>query len=51
MKKHGSRNSVERVFHDIRRLTFSFSNYFSNADADIADDWLKSLAFLWNQLI
>ena len=29
----------------------SFSNCFSHATADTADDWLKSFAFAWNQLI
>ncbi|SNR64446.1 hypothetical protein SAMN06264855_1437, partial [Halorubrum vacuolatum] len=28
-----------------------FSNCFSNAEADTADDWLRSFAFAWNQLI
>ncbi|MFC6754622.1 IS6 family transposase, partial [Halorubrum tibetense] len=28
-----------------------FSNCFSNAEAETADEWLKSFAFAWNQLI
>jgi putative transposase len=50
-EKHGNRNSVERVFREIKRLTTSFPNCYSNAEADTADDWLRSFAFAWNQLI
>jgi putative transposase len=50
-ERHGNRNSVERVFREVKRRTTSFSNCFSNADADTADNWLKSFSFAWNQLI
>ena len=50
-EKHGNRNSVERVFREIKRRTTSFSNCFSNVETDTADDWLRSFAFAWNQLI
>jgi putative transposase len=50
-EKHGNRNSVERVFREVKRRTSSFSNCFSNAEAETADDWLRSFAFAWNQLI
>ena len=50
-EKHGNRNSVERVFREIKRRTTSLSNCFSNAEADTADNWLRSFAFAWNQLI
>jgi putative transposase len=50
-EKHGNRNSVERVFREIKRRTTSFSNCFSNAEADTADTWLRAFAFAWNQLI
>ncbi|MBP1986893.1 IS6 family transposase [Halolamina salifodinae] len=50
-EKHGKRNSVERVFRDIKRRTTAFSNCFSNTDATTADEWLKTFAFAWNQLI
>ena len=50
-ERHGNRNSVERVFREVKRRTSSFSNCFSHAAADTADDWLKSFAFAWNQLI
>jgi transposase-like protein len=50
-EKHGNRNSVERVFREIKRRTTRFSNCFSNAEADTADKWLRSFAFAWNQRI
>jgi transposase-like protein len=50
-ERHGNRNSGERVFREVKRRTTSFSNCFSNAEADTADDWLRSFAFAWNQLI
>ena len=50
-ERHGNRNGVERVFREIKRRTTSFSNCFSNADAETADDWLRSFSFAWNQLI
>lgn len=49
--KHGNRNSVERVFRELKRRTKAFSNSFSNAQLQTADDWLKSFAFAWNTLI
>ena len=50
-ERYGNRNSVERVFREVKRRTTSFSNCFSNAEADTADEWLRSFAFAWNQLI
>jgi len=50
-EKHGNRNSVERVFRELKRRNISFSNRFSNARAETADDWLRSFSFAWNQLI
>jgi len=50
-ERHGNRNSVERVFREIKRRTTSFSNCFSNAEAETVDDWLRSFSFAWNQLI
>jgi len=50
-EKHGKRNTVERVFREIKRRTICFSNCFSNASAETADDWIRSLSFAWNQLI
>jgi len=50
-ERHGNPNSVERVFREVKRRTTAFSNCFSNASAETADEWLKSFAFAWNQLI
>jgi len=50
-ERHGNRNSVERVFREIKRRTICFSNCFSNADAETANEWLRSFAFAWSQLI
>jgi len=50
-ERHGNRNSVERVFREVKRRTSSFSNCFSNAQAETADDWIEAFAFAWNQLI
>jgi transposase-like protein len=50
-ERHGRRNSVERVFREVKRRTICFSNCFSHVDPDTADDWLKSFSFAWNQLI
>ena len=50
-EKHGNRNAIERVFQEIKRRTLYFSNCFSNAEAETADDWLRSFSFAWNQLI
>jgi transposase-like protein len=36
-ERHGSRNSVERAFREIKRRTASFPNCFSNADSGTAD--------------
>ncbi len=50
-ERHGTPNSVEHVLREIKRRTTSISNCFSNADAETADEWLRSFAFAWNQLI
>ncbi len=50
-ERHGNRNSVERVFREIKRRTISISNCFSNTKAETVDEWLRSFAFAWNQLI
>jgi transposase-like protein len=47
----GNRNSVERVFRELKRRTNQFSNCFSHAGADSAEQWLQAFAFAWNQLI
>ena len=48
---HGNRNSVERVFRELKRRTKAFSNCFSNASPEAAEKWLLAFAFAWNQLI
>ncbi|MFA9516106.1 IS6 family transposase [Halopenitus sp. H-Gu1] len=50
-ERQGNRNSVERVFREVKRRTNSFTNCFSNAEAETANEWLRSFAFAWNQLI
>jgi len=50
-ERHGNRNSVERVFREVKRRTTSFSNCFSHADAETVDKWLRSFAFALNRLI
>ena len=50
-ERHGNWNSVKHVFREVKRRTFLFSNFFSNAEKDTADDWLRAFTFAWNQLI
>ena len=50
-ERRGNQNSVERVFREIKRRTTQFSNCSNHAEADIVDNWLRSFAFAWNQLI
>ncbi|WP_380675878.1 IS6 family transposase [Salinigranum sp. GCM10025319] len=47
--RHGNRNSIERVFHEVKRRTSSFSNTFSNAQLPTVDSWLKAFAVWWNR--
>lgn len=48
---HGRRNAVERVFKEVKRRTYQFGNRYRNASIESAESWLKTLAFVWNQLI
>jgi len=48
---HGNRNSVERVFREVKRRTNQFGNCFSHAEAETVETWLQAFAFAWNQLI
>ncbi|MGZ0745810.1 IS6 family transposase [Haloparvum sp. AD34] len=50
-EKHGNRNSVERVFRELKRRTNQFSYCFSHAEANTVENWLQAFAFAWNQLI
>ena len=42
--RHGNRNSVERIFREVKRRTSSFSNCFSHVDPETAENWLQSFA-------
>jgi len=44
-EQHGNRNDVEHVFREIKHRTICFSNCFSNAEAETANEWLRSFAF------
>jgi len=48
--RHGNRNTVERLFREIKRRTSLFSNSFSHADPETAETWLRSFAVWWNSL-
>jgi len=50
-ERHGNRNSAEHVFREVKRRTTASSNCFSHAKVETADEWLKSFAFAWTQLI
>ena len=43
-ERRGNRNSVERVFREVKRRTSSFSNCFSHVDPATAETWLQSFA-------
>ena len=47
--RHGNRNSIERIFREVKRRTSSFSNTFSNATLPTAESWLQAFAVWWNQ--
>ncbi len=51
VERHGDPNSPERVFHELKRRPSSFSNCFSNAGAETAEEWLRRFAFAWSQRI
>ncbi|WP_136591665.1 IS6 family transposase [Salinigranum halophilum] len=48
-ERHGNRNSVERVFREVKRRTSLFSNTFSNAQLPTAESWLNAFAVWWNR--
>jgi transposase-like protein len=50
-EQHGNRNAIERVFREIKHRTIPFSNCFSNATADTANDWMRLFSFASNHLI
>jgi putative transposase len=43
-ERRGNRNSVERVFREVKRRTSSFSNCFSHVEPETAENWLQSFA-------
>jgi transposase-like protein len=49
MIHHGNRNTVERVFREVKRRTSSFSNTFSNVEPPTAESWLQAFAVWWNR--
>ena len=44
MCRHGNRNSVERIFRELKRRTSSFSNCFSHVEPETAESWLQAFA-------
>jgi putative transposase len=48
--RHGNRNAVERIFWEIKRRTFLFSNSFIHVEPATAETWLQSFAVWWNSL-
>jgi len=49
VRRHGNRNSVERVFREVKRRTSSFANTFSNAATTTAESWLQAFAVWYNR--
>ena len=49
IRRHGNRNSVERVFREVKRRTSSFANTFSNVKPATAESWLEAFAIWWNR--
>ena len=49
IRRHGNRNSIERIFRDIKRRTSSFSNTFSHVEPTTAGSWLEAFAVRWNR--
>ena len=40
--RHGNRNTVERVFREVKRRTSSFANTFRNATLETVESWLQA---------
>ena len=49
-ERHGNRNSVDRVFREVKRRTSSFSNTSSHVDQETAETWLQSFSVWHNSL-
>ena len=43
-QRHGNRNAVERIFREVKRRTYLFSNCFSHVEPNTAGNWLQSFA-------
>lgn len=43
-ERHGNRNSVKRIFRELKRRTSSFSNDFSHLFPETAENWLEAFA-------
>ncbi|WP_225333163.1 IS6 family transposase [Halomicrobium urmianum] len=44
ISRHGNRNTIERIFRELKRRTSSFSNCFSHVEPVTAENWLQSFA-------
>ena len=49
IRRHGNRNSIERILREVKRGISSSSNTFSNARAKTAESWLQAFARWWNR--
>ena len=49
IRHHGNRNSVERVFREVKRRTSSFANTLSNATLPTVESWLHAFAVWYNR--
>ena len=49
IRRHGNRNSVERVFREVKRRTSLFSNTFSHVEPPTAEVWLEAFVVWWNR--
>ena len=47
--RHGNRNAVERVFREVKRRIFSFSNTFRNAKLETVESWLQAFVVWYNR--
>ncbi|WP_135662285.1 IS6 family transposase [Halorhabdus rudnickae] len=50
VERGGNRNSIERIFREVKRRTSSFSNYFRHVEPETAENWLQSFPTWWNSL-
>jgi putative transposase len=50
MRRYGNRNAIERVFREIKRRTYSFSNTFSHVQSTTAERWLRTFDVWWNHV-